>query len=133
MNTLSPLESIYEGNPPFQPLISAFFQGIPDRLELIAAAIRSGDVALMNQLLHKFKGAAMTFGIPPLAQALHDVEQRFLEHFSQPDGGNRLDQCSESYNTLVSLCASLSTQGVLVLADRPMFAHAGSLIEKPLL
>ncbi len=68
------LVSEFAGDPDMADLVGLFLEELPERIEAIRAALRSGDSEELQRRVHQLKGAGGGYGFPAISRSAAEVE-----------------------------------------------------------
>ena len=108
-NDITPLHSKFEGDPDMTELVEMFVAELPNRVEAIVGAFRSGEAESIQRMAHQLKGASAGYGYPSIGEAAARVEHFFR---SATDGQlGALRACEGDLRELIELCSRAVTGG----------------------
>lgn len=68
------LVSEFAGDPDMADLVGLFLEDLPERIDAIRAALRSGDADELQRRVHQLKGAGGGYGFPSISRSAAEVE-----------------------------------------------------------
>lgn len=71
----TPIYSKYHDDPRVKPVLPNFLKGLDDRILKLKQAIETEDWNKVNNTAHSFKGTALNYGYPSIAECVSEIEE----------------------------------------------------------
>lgn len=105
----TPLRSQFEGDPDMAELVEMFVAELPQRVEAIVVAYRSGEADSIKRYAHQLKGASAGYGYPSIGDAAARVESFFRT--ASGSNASALQACERDLRELIELCSRAVNSG----------------------
>lgn len=117
-DTDAPLRSEYANDPEMADLVEAFVTELPQRVNEVAGAFRSGNAEALKRISHQIKGSAGGYGFPSVGEAAARVEAALRD---SADPTAALGRLNGEIQALVDLCCRAAASLPHVSIKRPKF------------
>lgn len=96
----SPIRSRFAGDPEMSELIELFVAELPQRVNVIAAAMRDREFQTLCRISHQLKGASAGYGFDSIGKAAGAIEHQLLSLGPSAD----IEGVQQQVDALISLC-----------------------------
>lgn len=95
----SPLASEFRDDPDMAELLELFVTELPERIDVLRAAVASDDLESVARLAHQLKGAAPGYGYPSIGESAAAVESML-----RGSAAASVDAMRREVDRLIDLC-----------------------------